>query len=539
MDRSGRHSFPVEGAVGGETQEEGDQRTMADLQNDISKLEQMVRERDHRLQVQDQEISSLKCQLAEVMRYMSTPWQGTSEQIVPTTVTTTTTWTGPILTQPQVTFSSTLFSPLMSHPHGIIGKGKPDDGIKVPSTLTATCPPGCKPLVGKKESRNNAVSDLVQLDDSSDSETESSNSSVSSEVGSGSQDNVRSIVRMLGRKACPKPEVYSMESGRSFSRFLQSFEAYCEGKYSSTHKDLWTSELGRLLEGEIKQVYEAWGGPEKKYRKMKSYLEKWHSEAKERITSSRRAQYRNIKMLPGEGLRIFSTRLENLYRLAYPHRDLDGKDLKRQLLNAIPAAAAETLERDLALVRATTSRQNTWGDVLRLLEIQDESVRREAVSHQTTAKIPVQAWSGVVGNNLPMRVETVQQPMGGKQRFSQSPSEGRRSGSRSPGRLWCNWCKRPGHEYRTCRRRLNQCLRCGSDTHRVAECPKRPSKSWNKKSGDGPVGSKSGSDSESRRGRLPSSKKAGKRKSQKRNSRKGASSTSSSEERSLNADTLV
>ena len=538
MDVPDWNSVPFEGAVGGETQEDGDNRTRADLEGEICNLEQMLQNRDHQLLVQSQEISSLKRQLSSVMRLIYTPWQGTSAPTVPTTVTTTTTWTGPIFTQPQVTFSSTLFSPVTSHQSETIGKGTPDDEIKVPSTLTTTCPPGFKPFSGKKLSKHDSTPDLVQLDDSSESETESSNSSVSSGVGSGGQDNMRSIVRMLGRNSCPKPEVYSLESGRSFSRFLQSFEAYCEGKYSSTHKDLWTSELGRLLEGEIKQVYEAWGGPEKKYRKMKSYLENWHSEAKERITSSRRSQYRNIKMLPGEGLRIFSTRLENLYRLAYPHRDLDGKDLKRQLLMAIPTAAAETLERDLALVRATTGRQNTWGDILRLLEIQDESIRRGAASHQTTARNPGHSWSGVVGRNLAMRVETVKQPKRGKQRFSRSLSVRQRSDSRSPGRVWCNWCKRPGHEYQTCRRRLNQCLRCGSESHKIAECPQPLSKTWRKKNVGEQRSSTSGSDSELRRGRSPTSKKVGKRESQKRNSRE-AGSTSSSEERHLNADTLV
>ena len=37
--------------------------------------------------------------------------------------------------------------------------------------------------------------------------------------------------------------------------------------------------------------------------------------------------------------------------------------------------------------------------------------------------------------------------------------------------LYCSYCKRRGHEYSTCRRRLNQCLRCGSDDHFISNCP--------------------------------------------------------------------
>ena len=518
MDNWNLNSFSDDGAIGGGTQENGDNYTMADFKSIISKLEREIQKRDLRLAEQEQEIIDLKKQLGDVKQ---TSLQGRSPLMVPTTVTTSTTWTGSMFTQPQVTFSSTMFRPVVSQ----------QTEVKIPYSV----PLGVEPFLWRKGSMSDTAPDLIQLDDSSESGTESSNLSISSEVGNGNRNDLESVVRMLGRHSCPKPEVYSLESGRSFSRFLQSFEAYCEGKYSSTHKDLWTSELGRFLEGEIKQVYEAWGGPEQKYRKMKSHLANWHEEAKERITSSRRSQYRNAKMLPGEGLKIFSTRLANLYRLAYPHRGLDGKDLKRQLLSTIPSVAAEILERDLALVRATTGRQNTWGDVLRLLEIQDESSRRGVASHQTPLRNSAHSWTGVVGRNLAMKVETVHQSKRDSQRLSTLPQ----IGSRSPGRIRCHWCKRPGHEYKYCRRRLNQCLRCGSESHKVSDCSKPPSSKWRKRGGSGFSSSTSRSETESQKSRSPGSQKAGKKRDQNRTSRKNTSSDSSCEGKPLNSDTLV
>ena len=38
------------------------------------------------------------------------------------------------------------------------------------------------------------------------------------------------------------------------------------------------------------------------------------------------------------------------------------------------------------------------------------------------------------------------------------------------GKIQCNFCRRFGHKYWNCRRRLNQCIRCGSDDHFVANC---------------------------------------------------------------------
>ena len=465
-----------EGAVGGEpveTQEEGDNRTMEDLLVEI-------REKDQRLGVQQREIENLKSQLNLVMNHMKMFSIQSGSPMSPTTCTVTT--TEPRTTQSKVVFSSAWSQPVFTQPTGLWTN--PNLGI-----------PGVSPQSNKGR-KPSTTPDLVHLDDSSESETGSSSSS-SVGLHKQSQD-LSSVVQLMGRQSCPRPEVYSFESGRSFSRFLQSFEAYCEGKYSSAHKDLWTSELGRFLEGEIKQVYDAWGGPEKKYRKMKGHLESWHAGVKERITSSRRSQYRHAKMLPNENLQIFATRLENLHKMAYPHQELDGKDLKRQLVSAIPASAAETLERDLALVRATTGRQNTWGDVLRLLEIQDEALRRGSVtSTQVTVPNPSQTWAGAIPKNWAMRVET-----GSKsRRGNHVPRDMSRSPQRkfkSPGRRHCNWCKRPGHEYKNCRRRLNQCLRCGSENHRVSVCPEPVQRSRQRSRS---ASTSAGSESGQRRGR--------------------------------------
>lgn len=513
-----------EGAVGGEpvdSQEGNDDRTKDDLLLEIH-------QRDQWLNQQQQEIENLKSQLNVVMNLMKLT-APSSSPITTCTVTTTIS----SISQPKVVFSSAWSKPIFTQP-GVGTNPKMGNANAKPSQKPIVTP-GVSSLIsgGRKPG---AIPDLIRLDDSSGSDSGSASSIAS--VGLPNQNQgLSSMVQMLGRHSCPKPEVYSLESGRSFSRFLQSFEAYCEGKYSSAHKDLWTSELGRFLDGEIKQVYDACGGPEKKYRKMKNHLESWHSGAKERITSSRRSQYRSAKILPNEKLLIFATRLENLYKMAYPNRALDGKDLKRQLVSAIPVSAAETLERDLALVRATTGRQNTWGDVLRLLEIQDESSRRGSATPQFTVPSPSQTWAGAVHKNLAMRVETGTKP---KQKY-QPPREKSKSPQRyfsSPGRRQCNWCKRLGHEYKNCRRRLNQCLRCGSDEHRISDCPVSVQGVRRRSSS---ASSSAGSDSGQRHGRSPRYHQSNSQgNTRKKSSHKGNHrSNSSSRERSLNLNPLV
>ena len=209
---------------------------------------------------------------------------------------------------------------------------------------------------------------------------------------------------MLAGRGAPKPEVYDVGTGRSFPRFLESFEAYCASRYSKRQKDLWTAELGRVLKGEALQVYQACGGADQRYRYMKKRLEDWYATAKVRDSSSRKAQYENARPNEGEAFSVFATRLEHLYRKAYPHRSMDGKDLRRKLLKALPVGVGDCLERDLTLLKAAHGRANNWNDVLALLDAQDEIARRGA-TREVAASGPwnqpsTQPWSGARPKNM-------------------------------------------------------------------------------------------------------------------------------------------
>ena len=474
--------------------------------------------KDKLIRQQGEEIEMLKSRLQDMMaRNLGAPLSVADETL--TSTVTTPVWSRPIVT-PHVGFTTDLLD--MS------------TDVKEPKSRF---PPGMR--MGTATEYDNKYSNVVKgtpeyikLDDSSESVLSwSSSSSSSSErkVHRGDRSSeLRTVAKLLDKRECPRPENYSLESGRSFSRFMTSFEAYCESRYSRSHINLWTSELGRFLLGEIKEVYSAHGGPDQKYCKMKRHLESWYAEAKDRVSSSRRAKYRNARISDGEGLKIFATRLEYLFRMAYPRRQLDGKDLKRHLLSAIPAEAGETLERDLAILKTSTGRQNTWGEVLKLLEIQDESCRRSSGRRPVPLTLDPQPWSGAVRKHLAMKV----QPSGTQQK---SKSKSPKPRSKSP--LFCNWCKRRGHIYDTCRRRLNQCLRCGAEDHRIAQCPK-PGRRSSKNDRHGKRSSNSSSEAEQSRGRsrirrrkqqtsLTSGKKA------------GAVSGFSSDKRPLNRQTPV
>ena len=248
------------------------------------------------LQALHLEFFDMRCQLAQQAQVPVTRPPEVVSTV--TSTTTTNTWSRPMglpcVSVGQSPFASGIsvsavsdldFNQYLTSPKGSSGyyppphQGSVPPGFK-PLPRETVVPPSTTPLAPPETE--------ITLDDSSESTSTTSRSSEDSH-----RSDLRMVVKSLERRSCPKPEVYSLESGRSFSRFLKSFEAYCESKFSSVHRHLWTTELGRYLDGEILQVFAAHGVSEQKYNKMKRYLETWLVGAKDRMSQSRNAKYRS------------------------------------------------------------------------------------------------------------------------------------------------------------------------------------------------------------------------------------------------------
>ena len=460
-------------------------------------LKEVLREKDNAIVALKAQINDLHLQLMEVRLQMSQSSVTVPPCVATITATTTTSTWSRSAGLPQVCVSKEPYAPGSTKLE--VGPGQFMPNITsspgfVPLPHQGVVPPGFGPLPSKGNNLEPTTpqipreTDLITLDDSGDSSSSTTASSSSSD--SSHHSDFRMMVKSLNRKSCPKPEIYSLESGKSFSRFLKSFEAYCESRFSSAHRHLWTTELGRYLEGEILQVFTAHGGSEQKYKKMKTYLETWLAGAKDRMSQGRKSQYRSAVRQSNEGLKIFAKRLEHLYRKAYPHQNIDGGDLKRRLTGALPSATVEVMERDLALIRATSNRRNTWADVLTVLEIQDDASRRGTKSHTRQLSETQTTWAGVVGKgHLAMPVQSAtftrrnyvppgKTPSNKPGYPRRSPSGDRKMSPRnrttSPVNSFCSYCERGGHQWNTCWRRLGRCLKCGSDKHRIADCQKSP-----------------------------------------------------------------
>ncbi|CAF4383511.1 unnamed protein product, partial [Rotaria magnacalcarata] len=62
-----------------------------------------------------------------------------------------------------------------------------------------------------------------------------------------------------------KPGIYSVDDAISLKDFLAKFEKYCAVKFGLGDEDSWSSALGELLVGEIKNAYTNMSGGNVKY----------------------------------------------------------------------------------------------------------------------------------------------------------------------------------------------------------------------------------------------------------------------------------
>ena len=333
------------------------------------------------------------------------------------------------------------------------------------------------------------------------------------------------VIKRHDYRESPKPEYYNINSGRSFTKFLTQFETYCASKFPPETFEQWTGELGTFLQGDILEVYKAYGGSDNEYSSIKLKLIRYCREADEEITANKHNKFLYAQRQPGEKLHHYALRLEQLFLAANPNRNTGNScELLAHFMKTIPSEIAHELEKDLSLMKAISGTLETpWHQLMKLLRNKSEDVSN-TITHRLgeNPEKPVNSpsiWYSS-GSLLPRQDNLFNRPYGGVSSsgyasgqlgsrnyysgFPQAtPSD--RTGSfypashnrnyypRSPGRgrgasrsrvfhsnhyepertpLICGWCDGEGHHESKCRRRLGLCIRCGSSEHFIRECPK-------------------------------------------------------------------
>ena len=299
-----------------------------------------------------------------------------------------------------------------------------------------------------------------------------------------SQSLLLAALNKLDSRQVPRPEAYDDTCGQSFEQFLGNFEEYCRQNFKGS-PNLWVGELAPLLSGHMRRAYETLKVPGDTYPILRNKLQRWQFQNKDTIEQDTRDRFNHAGMLDDESCRLYAGRLEKLYRLAFPQKASkieNSRSLQRKIIDTVPEEFSKQLKTARALNKGLRGTDLSWSEVLALASqfdadqklYQPRDKEREVwVTYQPTASLePTQIWKAEKSKSSE---GAVQQTPGENPEFKVQPSAANSRAQQFLERETrrCYHCDKIGHLRSNCYRLLNQCLKCGSDEHRIADCPDR------------------------------------------------------------------
>ena len=305
---------------------------------------------------------------------------------------------------------------------------------------------------------------------------------------------IANVLAQHSSKEAPKPEPFTLQSGKSIVKFLDRFEKYCLHKFSDGTYEQWTGELGTFLRDDMLSIYKANGGGDRDFSDMKKKLIEYCEEAKDRVSTTKYEKFLYAKIQPGEEMYMYALRLERLYQSAYPGQNAgESHELRARYLNSVSQMDARDVEKEWYLMKAlkpeTTLNWTSLKTLLRYRHALEVKIRRPNEDVMSSTPVTPSVWytsqtsqqslgpsvPGPVPNRMPL---SEPRPPAPSFRSPDRPRTktfypARSSQQNSPTQLVCTWCHLVGHHVDVCRRRLGLCLACGSSDHYLEHCPRR------------------------------------------------------------------
>ena len=200
---------------------------------------------------------------------------------------------------------------------------------------------------------------------------------------------IKDVLRTIDNRKAPLMDTYNEENGQDLGKYLDQFEMYCEENVRGGDR-YWIKELESHLEGmtldNFKRIRDYDDDyMDVKYKLMKSY--KSSSNARKKRT---RRKFENAKLNEKESLYIFSIRLENLFKRAYPFKKpKKSSTLIKQFKKSIPRAARDMINSQMMAYKLKNMTPN-WELIqkcVRLKDIDDE-VYEVSSEEETMRKQP-------------------------------------------------------------------------------------------------------------------------------------------------------
>ena len=178
------------------------------------------------------------------------------------------------------------------------------------------------------------------------------------------------LLQRIDNRSIPKQEPYREDSGQDFQHYLTRFEEYCKDNFRG-RKYLWIPELERHLTGRILEGFHSLRDYDDSYEEMKDKLIRWYKDSKHTRRSKAHKKFENARMKPRESLYLFATRLESLFKSAFPtHRIQKSKTLSNQFIDNIPKSIKQDINSQI-LTYKIKNKKVTWAFMLKCARLKD------------------------------------------------------------------------------------------------------------------------------------------------------------------------
>ena len=149
--------------------------------------------------------------------------------------------------------------------------------------------------------------------------------SSSSETGN-EKVSIKKMLKCLDMRKVPQLEMFDDTSGLELKRYLEKFEEYCKQNFRGK-RYLWISEMERKFTGKTLEAFKSLRQFENDYDDMKDKMLNWYKEESALRKATARKKFDKAKIKPNESTYTFSSRLENLFKVAYPKHDVSRSEI--------------------------------------------------------------------------------------------------------------------------------------------------------------------------------------------------------------------